>query len=113
MSITLEEAITMTTNFRANITSVLAEDVQSVDIVANCETFDKTSFEDFINNPDCTSIRIYYGMDTSSKIHAIIVGVNTSDEDMIPTMTQNYPIKRADARCPTNCPPSSVLNSGE
>jgi hypothetical protein len=110
MSITLDEAVTLTSDFRANKTSILANDV-SPDTLANCETFEKSQLQDFMDNPDCASIRIYYGMDTSSKIQAIIVGVNSSDEDMIPTSRENYPIKRADARCPTNCPPSSVLNN--
>jgi hypothetical protein len=51
-------------------------------------------------------------MDTSMKMHAVIVGVNGQNEDMIPTNENaaNEQIAEKSMRCPTLCPPASALN---
>jgi hypothetical protein len=52
------------------------------------ETFDAEPFRTILNKPGCVSVRIYYGMDDEKRLHAIIVGVNDKNEDML-TDTQS------------------------
>lgn len=109
--ISLEVAVTMTTDYRANMDTILKDEYQNQGILAVCETFDKGIFQAFIDNPECQRVRIYYGMDDNLKVHAIIVGVNPDGEDMIPTSDADVPLYENAERCPPNCPPASVLNS--
>ena len=56
-------------------------------------------------------MRIYYGMSDDLKIHAIGVGVNSKDEDILPTegigaaLTTTPVIVEDGSRCPDVCPP--------
>jgi hypothetical protein len=106
--ISLEQAIDMTTLYRAEKENILAEEYRGQNILARCETFDKSQFEDLLKQDGCTGVRIYYGMDTNLKVHAIIVGVDDSDTDLLPS-GEEFIIEDG-VRCPEDCPPSSDLN---
>jgi hypothetical protein len=112
--ISVAAAAEMTSRFRANTATVLKTEYANADILANCETFNKAAFDVYMNNSDCKAIRIYYGMDANLKVHAILVGVNEANEDMLPVSTlteEDDPLLREDAvRCPPGCPEPSVLN---
>ncbi|HEV7333165.1 MAG TPA: hypothetical protein VGN63_19170 [Flavisolibacter sp.] len=83
--ISLEQAIEMTTRFRENRDAILLEQFKGVDILPLAETFDRAAFDKILSSPDCQKLRIYLGMDAALKIHAIIVGVNAEDRDILPT----------------------------
>jgi len=107
-AITLSDAITMTTTYRDNKDSILAAKVDP-DVLPICETFDRQDFDDLLAQTDCEKIRIYLGMNEKLDIRLIAVGVNSDDEDILPTDEE---LIMDDAeRCPYVCPPSSALNS--
>ena len=114
--ITLTIAKQVTLSYRQNKETILATTYQNQNILALSETFSRTDIELLLNQSGCMGIRIYPGMDTSDKVHAILVGVNENDEDMI--VPDNQLLSEDDGlilergvRCPEDCPPESDLNS--
>ncbi len=121
--ITLLEAVTMTTLYRAQKDNILAPGFQGKNILAISETFDKDAFQAVLDQQGCESIRIYYGMNDDLSIHSIIVGVDANNEDLLPQSsdatpknletnegTDDPPIVEVGLRCPPHCPPPSALN---
>ena len=124
--ITLSKAIEMTTRFRENRLTVVKKEYEKADILPICETFNKESFARIFNNPDCKAIRIYYGMSENLQVHAVIVGVDSGNKDILPDSQINTSsgkgveqtfdgdddgdILEEGARCPDECPPPSPLN---
>lgn len=115
--ISLDTAVAMTARFRANRNNVLKPEYHNSDIVANCETFSKSAVETLLQQTGCTGFRIYYGMDEDLKIHAILVGVNSNDADILPLQgglvaeDPDGTILEEGQRCPPYCPPTSPLNT--
>ena len=123
-SITLEQAKQMTALYRKERENILVDQFKGRDILAICETFDAAAFHFMLGQPDCKSLRIYFGMGTDLKVHAIIVGVNSKNEDILPTVQSSAsstssttdddddgPINEEGLRCPPECPPPSPLNT--
>jgi hypothetical protein len=109
--ISLEDAVDMTTLYRQDKETILSSTYQNHNILPKCETFERDYFDDVLAQSGCVGIRIYYGMDENNKVHAIVVGVNGDDEDIIFPNTDNSLIIEEAKRCPDDCPPSSDLNS--
>lgn len=115
--ISLEQAVQMTTTFRENKDRVLQDQYQGTDLLANAETFDRAAFDKLLSQPGCQQLRIYYGMDAELKVHAIIVGVDADNRDMLQSRTsglsggengetENEPeglIVELGQRCPPDC----------
>ncbi|MES2329670.1 MAG: hypothetical protein V4539_08715 [Bacteroidota bacterium] len=105
-AISLEEAIQLTSNFRANP----AEDV------ATCETFDKASVITMLSKPDAESFRVYYGRKENGQVCAVLCAADQEGNDLLPDTTKNlaeedeYLILDDSHRCPELCPPPSPLN---
>jgi len=111
--IALQTAIDMTTDFRADRETILANAYKNQNILCIAETFDKSDFEALLATPDCYYIRIYYSMDSYKKVHAIIVAVNERNEDILPQENETEPsayIVEQGMRCPEDCPEESPLN---
>lgn len=113
--ISLQQAVVMTTLYRQQKENVLDPANKGQNILARCETFDRDVFDTLLSKPGCTAIRVYYGMDPALKVHAIIVGVNASNEDMLPAASiglsgPDDEIGENARRCPDDCPPPSDLN---
>jgi|SRR5665647_195951 len=117
--ISLEQAIAMTTIYRANRESILAPAYQGQDILPLSETFNRQAFDQLLGTPGCAGLRIYYGMDENLKLHAVIVAVNALNEDLLPP-SGNVPrvsgngdevIVEEGQRCPPICPDSSPLTN--
>jgi hypothetical protein len=106
--ISLEQAIEMTTSFRENKELILDAQYQGLGLLPLSETFDRTAIDILLAQSDCEKVRLYYGMDTSQKLHAIIVGVDSNDEDILPET--DHLIIETGVRCPPQCPPVSPLN---
>jgi hypothetical protein len=85
-----------------------------MDVLPICETFKRNAFDDLLSQDGCVGIRFYLGMDDEFKVVLVAVGVNENDEDMLPVsedfLTDENKILENGYRCPTTCPPPSVLN---
>jgi hypothetical protein len=96
-------------------------------IVPISETFDRAGFDALLAQPGCVGLRIYYGMDDNLGLHAIIVGVDAQNRDILPTSTTTSAMTSTTTeggvsteetgiildeglRCPPSCPPASDLN---
>lgn len=117
-SIPLAQAIEMTRRYRTNRENILTEQYREHEILPTCETFDAASIQKLIDQANCVSIRIYYGMDESLGIHAIIVGADSEGRDILPLTASDADgspegeIMEDGIRCPKMCPPESPLNGG-
>lgn len=116
--ITLQEAIEMTTLYRAEHEQILKPEYQQQNILARSETFEKAAFETLLTKNGCAGLRIYYGMDDALKIHAIIVAIDVNGNDILPvtesmalTTEEGEDIVERGIRCPDLCPAESPLNS--
>ena len=107
--ITLESAVAMTTLFRQQRENILDSNYQNQNILPYCESFDRDVFDTVLSQTGCVGLRIYYGMTEDNRLHAIVVGFDENDEDMLPG-TQEFNIIEEGKRCPQECPPPSVLN---
>lgn len=115
--ITLQQAIQMTSGYRSKKEKILAGEYKNKNILPVCETFGRTAFDTVLAQQGCVGLRVYFGMDESNKVKAIIVGVNSKNEDILPSGTQVKLSAEGDTiiedgvRCPEYCPPTSPLNS--
>ena len=106
--ITLQQAIDMTTRYRANKPAN----------APICETFDIAAISQLAATTGCAYLRIYYGMKENMEIDAILVAANADGEDILPSQTATALTESGDPliledgyRCPPDCPPKSPLNS--
>jgi hypothetical protein len=112
--ISLKKAIEMTTLYREQMDTILADDFKGQDILVRSETFSSVQVEKLLAKPGCIELRIYYGMSQDLKIHALLVGVNESGEDILsnaPLNSDDESVVEEARRCPPICPPESPLNS--
>lgn len=80
------------------------------------ETFNRDTFSFFFTNPEVKAIRVHYGMSENLQTHAIIVGVNDKNEDILPSegLTSDLSgavILEEGTRCPPICPTDPPPNS--
>ena len=114
--ISLQDAVAMTEKFRKNKDNILAPEFRNQIIIPFSETFNREAIEKLLSAENCAAIRIYYGMDEKMKLHAILVAVNDSNEDILPpegalSSADNPVIVEEGQRCPDFCPPKSPLNT--
>ncbi len=119
--ISLPVAVAMTTIYRANREAILANGYQNKNVLPLSETFDRSIIDDILGQTGCTALRIYYGMDESYLVHAILVGVNNENEDILPSTQETTSLTMEEdpgdiigelsIRCPEDCPPDSPLNT--
>lgn len=114
--ITLERAKEMTRLFRENKDNILKPEFLGQDILPISETLNRTAMDQLLAQPSCVGVRIYYSMDETLKIHAILVGVNDQGQDILPADSSSISTEEEEGvileemqRCPPNCP-SSELN---
>jgi len=118
--ISLEKAVSMTTHYRNRKEALLLDAFKGKNINPVSETFDRTAVEALLAQNDCTGIRIYYGMQDNDQIHAILVGVDSENRDILPAAPATFDtlnltdsdtgIVELGIRCPSDCPPKSSLN---
>ena len=104
--ITRSQASQMTAIFKSRKTTILDPAFHTADVLPTCETFDRSAIEALLAQPGCTQLRIYYGMDSSLSVHAIMVGVDENDDDLLPggPDDENEQIVETARRCPFICP---------
>jgi hypothetical protein len=129
--ISLDQAVQKTTLFRENRDKVIVQDLVGQNILPNAETFDRAAFDALLAQPGCERLRIYYGMSEDLQVHAIVVGVNAENQDILPvaqssstTGEETAPatesgddnsdndglVVEAGVRCPPDCGTPSPLN---
>lgn len=85
--ISLEQAKQMTALFRQQKENILAPAYQGKDTLVVCETFNRDIFDAILGENGCVGMRIYYGMDPSYKVKAILVGVDAQNNDILPSQS--------------------------
>jgi len=124
--ISLEKAKAMTAKFRGRQNHFVKDEFKNKIIWPISETFTRDAFDKLLTQSGCTGLRIYYGMDDNDGIHAVIVGINDKNEDILPntsnieslttntyttTSTKEGIIIEDGKICPPLCAPTSLLNS--
>ena len=105
--ISVNDASKMNGDFRSIRESMLQTSYQGNDTLPICETFEREQVLAILNQTDCTGLRVYLGLNTSTQVCSVLVGVDNEDEDML---GNEYVLERGQ-RCPEECPPPSALNS--
>lgn len=110
--ISLQQAIQMTTRYRQNKETVTNPSYAGRNILPVCDTFKKAVFQALLAKPNCTAIRVYYGMDENLQLRPIVVAVDQNDRDILPANATlvGQDIGDDTLRCPPHCPPPSSLN---
>ena len=113
--ISLQEAVDMTTLYRAEHENILKTEYQNQNILARSEAFERAAFDTLLAKNGCAGLRIYYGMGEDLKVHAIIVPTDSNGDDILPAQTlleeEGEDIAERGIRCPDLCPTASPLNS--
>ena len=112
--IPLDQAKQMIALYKEQKENILKQEFQGKNLLPISETYEIADFARLIAEPGCVRLRIYYGMGTDLNVHAIIVGVNQNNEDILPStamgVSSTEPIIIEDGlRCPPECPPSSPI----
>src|SRR5690349_1372581 len=111
--IDLQTAIDMTTRYRSQRENVLVTQYRQQNLLPTCETFERSAFDTLLGEYDCKKIRIYFSMNENLQVRAIVVGVDSTDKDILPPETQKMSeqgsevIVEAGQLCPPICPPAS------
>ncbi|NCI51326.1 hypothetical protein GWC95_15465 [Sediminibacterium roseum] len=109
-SISLEEAIELTSRFQAN---------RPADMPI-CETFEKDSVRKMLQAHGADKLRIYYGEKEDGSVCAVLVAADAEGNDMLPGVNRNNKNEEDDPdeyilensyKCPPACPPESPLNN--
>ncbi|MFC0776019.1 hypothetical protein [Terrimonas alba] len=114
--IPVAEAAVMTQRYRNQKENILKTNYEGQNLLCISETFDRAPFDTVLGKSGCMGLRIYYGMSEDLKIHAIIVGVDAANADILPdssaslTEEDDSVIDRA-IRCPDLCAEPSPLNT--
>lgn len=106
----------MTSLYRQESENILKPAYQNQNILARSEAFDRAAFDTLLAKNGCAGLRIYYGMDTSLKVHAIIVPIDENGNDILPSANSlteegEDDIAERGIRCPDSCPQDSPLNN--
>jgi hypothetical protein len=115
-SISLQQAIDLTRQYRKEKENILKPEFQGKDILPISEYFQRKDFEDLLGEEGCVGIRAYFCMDPSLKIKLFFVGVNAKNEDLLPLLAQTtlptvgFTIQNNGTRCPPTCPPPNPIN---
>lgn len=109
----------MTSRYRTQRESILVPELRGLGILPVCETIDRALVDSLLSQTGCSKLRIYYGMYEDQTVHAVLVGVDATDADILPpsglsatnTTTEEGDIINQGYRCPPICPPESELNT--
>ncbi|RZK13250.1 MAG: hypothetical protein EOO46_00125 [Flavobacterium sp.] len=106
----------MTLEYRNERENILANQYQDAGILPLSETFNRAAVDALLAQTGCAGLRIYYGMDETLKVHAILVAVDELNADILPSTQTSLTavedvIMEISQRCPDVCPPASPLNS--
>jgi hypothetical protein len=111
--INLTEGAEMTKLYQGKNETILDPKYRNIGTLPVCESFDREAFDMLLSLDNCKGIRIYCGMDSDLKVKMVICGVDENDRDLYLTVpnSEDQMVIDSGIRCPTFCPPASVLNS--
>lgn len=111
----------MVRRYKQHHEAILAPAHREKEILPFSEKFNRQAMDALLAKPGCVAIRIYYGMDEALKVHAILVGVDAGNKDILPVFT--HPERSGDdatddiaqrgMRCPPICPEDEGINGGD
>ena len=113
-NITLAQFQAMKKAYADNKNSILQPPFQGDDILCISELFNIQPVKDLTAVDGCAGMRIWYGMDSDKKVHAMMVAVDQNGVDILPVDTSvklavnsagKPPILEDGQRCPPLCPP--------
>ncbi|HUQ67604.1 MAG TPA: hypothetical protein VM101_15685 [Flavitalea sp.] len=108
-SISLKEAVKMTSRYRAEVQLMLQPEYAGALPIS--QTFQKSIFAELAAAAGCVAIRSYYGMDENNNVCLIFVGVDENNNDILAGVNQEAAsIFEYGQRCPPICGPASPLN---
>lgn len=111
--ITNKEARILMDAYRKVRESMLQSEYKGKDTLSVCETFEKDQIQTILDKPGAQGLRIYYGMDTTLKVHAILCAVDATGKDILSdagagiSLTDGSDTLEEGKRCPPDCPPPS------
>jgi hypothetical protein len=112
-NISLTDAVMLTRNFRLNRELMVSSSFQNRNVLPTCESFPKEAIQKLLDQPGSQGIRVYLGMDGNLQIRLVMVAYDAENKDILP-LSDNVvsgEIVEDGMRCPTQCPPPTVLNS--
>jgi hypothetical protein len=83
--ITLARFLEMKQLYAGNSQTILAPPYQNREILVNSETFNPDIIAAISNVTGYAGFRIYYGMSTDLKVHAMLVATDSQGNDILPT----------------------------
>ena len=109
--ISLTQFLDMKDRYGNNSEKILAPAWQGKDILATSELFNVIAVNAVAAVPGCAAVRIYYGMDESFMVHAMLVAVDINGQDILPAAggvifeknASDPPIVEEGQRCPPFC----------
>ncbi|HEU0064351.1 MAG TPA: hypothetical protein VFQ58_04940 [Flavisolibacter sp.] len=108
--ITVETAKKMIATHKNQKDQIVKDDFKGKNLLPVSETFDRVAIDRLLSSPQCAGLRIYYGMDDNNRQHAILVAVNTNDEDILPSSQQMNVIATSSATDTISSDPVIVEN---
>ena len=111
-SISLEQAVAMTTRYRTWKETILMPEYRNTNLLCSAETIALADVQQLLSEAGAVAMRIYYGMDATKAVHAILVGVDQEGRDILPSgqTTEEGTILEEGQRCPPLCGEPSPLN---
>lgn len=102
--ITLDTALSMVARYKQNQDSILNGKFQGrTDVLLNCETFNRSAFDQLLALDSCEGVRIYYGMNANKAVVQIAVGVGSRGQDLYPTQNGIEGAAEMAQQCTVNC----------
>jgi hypothetical protein len=95
-TITLATASAMTKNYRDTVSAT----------ATIAHYFGKSDLQDLLNQQGCVGMRIYYGIDGDGKKQLVLVGVDSSENDLY-----NGILLDRSVTCPDYCSSANPLNT--
>jgi hypothetical protein len=102
----------MVKTYLENKSTVLKQEYLENNILSNTITYGVGAFKRLLDNPNCTQIRMYYGMNEKLEITSIFVGVDQEGNEILIQNDDNlvevteYTIDEG-LRCPPTCESNS------
>ena len=110
--ITLSQFLTMKQTYSDNQDKILAAGFQGKEILCSSELFNVAAINAVTAVTGCAAVKIYYGMGSDLKIHAMLIAVDKNGVDILPLSATpasvaagggGAPIVEEGQRCPPTC----------
>ncbi len=118
-AISFNQARAMVRHYKRHHKAILQPVQKGKEILPLSEKFNGPAIDTLPAKPACAAIRIYYGMDTTLKVHALLVGVATDNKNILPVFAvaksagnnATAIIAPGGMRCPPVWPKDEGINS--